>query len=456
MTEILPTAAARRRRRATLSGVADQHLVVVGASLAGLRAVDGARRAGFTGPITLVGAEPHLPYDRPPLSKAFLAPGPEPAAPTLRTEQVLREELGVRLVLGAPATALDTAGRAVLVGERAYPYTSAVLATGSLARCLPGAGAVAGVHSLRTLDDARRIRAALDAGARVVVVGAGFIGSEVASAARARGLPVTVVEQLPTPLAHALGEPVGRAVAALHRRGGAELRCGVGVSALLGDTQSGDRQIGDRQPEDRGAGDGRVRAVALADGTELPAELVVVGAGALPSTAWLDGSGLALAGGAGGVLCDETLHTGAPGVYAAGDIAHWQHPVFGRPLRVEHWTNAAEQGMAAGRNAVGQAGATPFSAVPYFWSDLYGSRVQLVGLPTAELQVVDGDLDGDYLVALYRAGDRLSGAVTLNGPAEVLRYRPLLQRGAAWADGLELAAARRAARRSATAATSQA
>jgi NADPH-dependent 2,4-dienoyl-CoA reductase/sulfur reductase-like enzyme len=451
---MLPTAAARRRHRATLSAVADQHLVVVGASLAGLRAVDGARRAGFTGPVTLIGAEPHLPYDRPPLSKAFLAPGPEPAAPTLRTEQVLREELGVRLVLGAPATALDIDGRAVLVGQRAYPYTSAVLATGSLARRLPGTGAMAGVYSLRTLDDARRIRAAMDAGARVVVVGAGFIGSEVASAARARGLAVTVVEQLPTPLAHALGEPVGQAVAALHRRGGAELRCGVGVSALLCDSGPGDGGPGDGGAGDNGAGGGQVRAVALADGAELLADLVVVGAGALPSTAWLDGSGLALdagAGAAGGVLCDETLHTGAPGVYAAGDVASWRHPVFGRPLRVEHWTNAAEQGMAAGRNAVEPAGATPFSAVPYFWSDLYGSRVQLVGLPTAEVQVVDGAIDGDYLVALYRDGDRLSGAVTLNGPAEVLRYRPLIQRGASWADGLELAAARRAARQSATA-----
>ena len=404
---------------------------MVGASLAGVRAVDGARRAGFAGPITLIGAEPHLPYDRPPLSKAFLEAEQEPAAPTLRTEQALREKHGVRLELGAPATGLDTAAGTVLVGERAYPYTAAVIATGAAARPLPWLADLPGVHSLRTLDDARRIRAAMDRGGRVVVVGAGFIGSEVAAAARRRGLDVTVVELLPAPMVHAVGEPVGLACANLHRRGGTRLRCGVGVSAVLGD--------------------GRVQRVALADGTELPADLVVVGAGAVPSTGWLAGSGLTVDD---GVVCDERL-CAAPGVYAAGDVARWQHPVFGRPLRVEHWTNAAEQGMAAGRNAANPPAATPYAAVPYFWSDWYGTRIQFAGLPAAEVHVVDGDTDGEYLVALYRqphpGGARLSGVITMNAPAEVMRYRTLIQQGGSWPDALELAGTRRAARLAASA-----
>jgi len=424
-------------------------MVVVGASLAGLRAVEGARRAGFDGPITLVGAEPHLPYDRPPLSKAFLDGATEPDAPPLRTEQVLRSELGVELVLGAAATGLDTAAHTVLVGELAFPYTALVIATGSRARSLPGTDGLRGVHTLRTVDDARRIRAAMDAGGRVVVVGAGFIGSEVASAARRRGLPVTVVELLATPLVHAVGELVGQACANLHRRAGTDLRCGVGVASVSSDGVGDGVGLASVSGDGGDGGGCAVRRVVLTDGTVLPADLVVVGAGARPVTGWLDGSGLTVDD---GVVCDERLCAGVPGVYAAGDVARWRHPVFGRHLRVEHWTNAAEQGLAAGRSAADPASAAPYAAAPYFWSDWYGHRIQLVGLPAPdEVRVVDGDPDGDYLVALYRDGERLSGAITINGPAEVMRYRKLILRGASWRDGLDLAASRRAARLAATA-----
>ncbi|HLU73475.1 MAG TPA: FAD-dependent oxidoreductase [Nonomuraea sp.] len=398
----------------------ERRLLVVGASLAGLRAVEAARKSGFGGPITLIGAEPHLPYDRPPLSKEFLD-GAELSS--FRSEEVLRDELGTELVLGTAATALDTAARTVRAGEREYGYDALVIATGATARTLPGTGGLDGVHTLRSRDDAIAVRRALDAGARTVVVGAGFIGSEVASAARKRGLEVTIVEVLPTPLVRAVGETMGRACAALHLRNGTDLRCGVGVAAL--------------------EGDGRVERVRLTDGTVLPADLVVAGIGAVPATSWLVGAGLRLDD---GIVCDETLFTGVPGVYAAGDVARWHNPAFGRHMRLEHWTSAAEQGAVAARNAIDPANAKPYSTVPYFWSDWYDSRIQFVGVPaTEEVRVVGGDPGGDRFVALYRQGDRLAGALTLNGQAQIMKYRGLIMRSASWAEGLEFAERRRAA-----------
>ena len=397
------------------------HLVVVGASLAGLRAVEGARRAGFAGRITLIGAEEHLPYDRPPLSKAFLEEAGAPV-PTFRHEKVLRDELDIRLLLGAPATGLDTDGRVVVVGDQMVPYDAVVLATGASARELPGARDLAGVHTLRTVDDAVAIRQALDSGARTVVIGAGFIGSEVAAATRRRGLDVVVVEAAATPLVRAVGARMGEACAALHRRHGTEVRCGVGVTGL--------------------DGAGRVERVLLSDGSVLPADLVVVGVGAVPATEWLTGSGLLLDG---GVVCDEALFTGVAGVYAAGDLARWHNPMFDRRMRLEHWTSAAEQGAVAASNALEPDARTPYSTVPYFWSDWYGSRIQFAGIPGAdEVRVVDGDVGSDGpLVALYREGDRLVGALTIDAPAHVMKYRGLIMRGASWRDGLVFAAERR-------------
>ncbi|WP_433237687.1 NAD(P)/FAD-dependent oxidoreductase [Streptosporangium sp. CA-135522] len=392
----------------------ERRLVVVGASLAGLRAVEAARRSGFDGSITLIGAEPHLPYDRPPLSKEFLS-GAE--LPPFRSEDVLRDGLGTELALGTAATTLDTAARAVWAGDREYGYDALVIATGATARTLPGTEGLDGVHTLRTRDDAIAVRRALDAGARTVVVGAGFIGSEVASAARERGLEVTIVEALPTPLVRAVGETMGTACAVLHIRNGTDLRCGAGVAAIEGER--------------------RVERVRLTDGTVLPADLVVAGIGAVPAVDWLAGSGLSLDK---GVVCDETLCTGAPGVYAAGDVARWRNPAFDRHMRLEHWTSAAEQGAVAARNALDPGNAKPYSTVPYFWSDWYGSRIQFVGVPaTDEIRVVDGDPGGDRFVALYREGGRLAGTLTMNGQAQIMKYRGLIMRGASWAEGLEFA-----------------
>jgi NADPH-dependent 2,4-dienoyl-CoA reductase/sulfur reductase-like enzyme len=382
--------------------------VVVGASLAGLRAVEAARRRGFDGEIVLVGSEPHAPYDRPPLSKAVLAADGPGGSPTLRTAQVLREELGVDLRLGAAATALHPGDRTVLVGDEEVRYDALVVATGAHARTLPGAEGVAGVHTLRTVEDARAVRAALDAGARTVVVGAGFIGSEVASAARARDLPVTVVEALDVPLSRSVGAEAGLVCADLHRAAGTDLRLATRVAGVA-------------------TRDGRATGVELETGEVLPADLVVVGTGAAPSTGWLAGSGVPLHPRDGGVVCDATLWTGVPGVYAAGDVAHWPHPLFDDDLmRLEHWSNAAEHGAAAATHALGLAEPRPVASVPYFWSDWFGRRIQFVGTPAAdEVLRVDDGVEGRALL-LYRRGGRLVGAMTVDRPAEIMKYRRLI------------------------------
>jgi NADPH-dependent 2,4-dienoyl-CoA reductase/sulfur reductase-like enzyme len=408
--------------------VFDASLVVVGGSLAGLRAVEAARRAGYSGTITLVGAEPHLPYDRPPLSKEFLTSAEAPGPTLLRDETTLRDELGVTLRLGTTATGLDLDGKAVITDHGPVPYSGLVIATGASPRTLPGSAELSGVHVLRTLDDAVAIRAAIDAGARTVVVGAGFIGSEIAASARKRGAEVTVVEAMPTPLSRPVGEQMGLVLAGLHERNGTRLVVGVGVEGLDGD----------------GDGDGRVEAVRLADGSRIAAELVVVGIGVAPNTGWLAGSGLQLGD---GVVCDETLATSAPGVYAAGDLVSWPNAVTGTRMRLEHWTIAAEQGGVAGRNAADPAGAQPFSTVPYFWSDWYDRRIQMVGsaADADEVETVIGDLEGESFLVLYRRGDRLIGALGLEQRATIMKFRLLLGPGASWADGVTLGKERAAA-----------
>jgi NADPH-dependent 2,4-dienoyl-CoA reductase/sulfur reductase-like enzyme len=401
--------------------------VVVGGSLAGLRAAQAARRAGFDGPLTMISGEPHLPYDRPPLSKDYLdASDHEPTTPTFRTEDELREELDLDLRLNTWATALDGDRQLLTVtgadGTHDLEYRYLVIATGADARTLPGAKQLAGVHTLRTLDDAVAVRTALDRGARTVVVGAGFIGSEVASGARKRGLDVTVLEALPVPLVRSVGEDMGRACAALHRTHGTDLRCGVKVTGLQG-------------------ADGALTGVELDDGTTIPADLVVVGAGVTPNTGWLANSGIRLHERDNGIVCDETLSTGLPGVYAAGDVAHFPHPLFDRTLmRLEHWTNAAEQGALAAKNALNPRQAKPATAVPYFWSDWYGSRIQFVGIPqTEEIRVISEELGEEKFLALYRRGDRITGAITIDRPAQIMKYRRLIAQATPWPEALKFA-----------------
>ncbi|NEK58464.1 FAD-dependent oxidoreductase [Geodermatophilus sabuli] len=387
-------------------------IVVVGASLAGVRTVQGLRRRGSDAEVVLVGDEPGtrdgVAADRPPLSKEVLA---DPStAPTPLAGPGALADLDVRLVT-ARATDLDLGRRAVVLhGGEELPYDALVLATGSAPRALPGLGPRPGVHLLRTAADALAVRAAALPGRRVVVVGGGFIGTEVAWTLHAAGCPVTLVEPLPALLLRGLGPQLGAALTRRHVAAGVDVRLGVSVASVEG-------------------GDDRVTGVTLTDGSLLPADVVVLGLGTVPATDWLAGSGLDLRD---GVVCDERLAArGARDVFAVGDLARWHHPRYGEDVRVEHWTNAVE---TAGVVAAGLTGTpTVHDAVPYVWSDQLGTRVQVVGRvrPSDEVRVVHGDLAGPF-VALTGGDGRLSAAVGVGAARALLPYRKLLARGAAW------------------------
>jgi NADPH-dependent 2,4-dienoyl-CoA reductase/sulfur reductase-like enzyme len=380
-----------------------ESVVIVGASLAGIRAATTLRRQKFAGRITLIGAEERLPYDRPPLSKQILlgAWPPEKAA-LVKPEEVAKLALDLRL--GVRATALDTAARAVTLSDgTAVSYGALIIATGATPRTLPGALPLAGVHVLRTMEDSLAIRAAFEAGARVAVVGAGFIGAEVAAAARVRGLSVTMVEPLAQPMERALGPVVGAVAARIHREHGVDLRLGIGVTAI--------------------EGQGRVERVVLSDGSHVAADLVVVGIGVRPETAWLESSGLALRD---GVLCDQYLQASAPGVFAAGDVCRWFSPLYEQEMRIEHWTSAAEQGMTAARNILAAAGEMkPYGAVPYVWSDQYDVSIQYIGHASGEDEVLlkHGSFESGEFVALFGRNGRLMAGVGFNMPRLLNEYR---------------------------------
>ena len=405
-----------------------EHVVVVGASLAGLRACETLRTDGFTGRITLVGAEDEVPYDRPPLSKKLLAGEWDGDRIRLRTPQAF-DELGLDLRLGVRATALDTASRVVSLADGTeVPYDGLVLTTGAAPRRLPGQPQLDGICELRTLADALDLRSRLtEPSARVTVVGAGFIGLEVAATARQAGCVVTVLEGAPSPLIRGLGVEMGAAVASVHARHDVELRCGVRVAAIEG-------------------ADGRVAGVRLGDGTLIGSDVVVVGIGVAPATEWLAGSGLELRD---GIVCDDTLWTGVPDVYAAGDCARWHNHVFDphddAVMRVEHWTNAAEQGAAAARNLLAvAAGSAPmaYESVPFFWSDQFESRIQFVGRAHGddEVHVFAGSTDGAF-AALYGWEGRLRGVLGVSMPKMVMPFRALIAAKAGWDEALAKAAA---------------
>lgn len=409
-------------------------VVVVGASLAGWAAVSALRDEGYDGDVVVLDASPALPTDRPPLSKQVLAGDWEPE----RAAQPLADrigELSVDLRLGVAATRMGPArgdgpraARAVGCSDGStLEAAGVVLATGASPRSLPGPP-VPGVHVLRTVDDCLALRADLDAGpSRVAVVGAGFIGAEVAATCRSRGLEVTMVEALDVPLQRALPSRVGGYVADLHRFHGVDLRLSVGVERLL------------TTPE------GRVAGLLLGDGTEVAAEVVVVGIGVVPAVGWLEGSDLVVDD---GVRCDETL-LAAPGVVAAGDVASWPNPHFGEVMRVEHWEHAIEQGEAAGRRLLDGGAGTPFATVPWFWSDQYDRKLQLAGRPAAgdEAVVVEGDPgegpagERRFAIAFRRRGpdgDRCTGVLGVSRPRHVAQARMLLADSLDWAPVAEL------------------
>jgi NADPH-dependent 2,4-dienoyl-CoA reductase/sulfur reductase-like enzyme len=374
-----------------------ERIVVVGASLAGLRTVQGLRRRGSRAHITLIGDEPDLPYDRPPLSKSVLL-GTASAESVRFLDDGSLASLEVDLRLGMAARRLDVRRRQVELADGEHvDFDCVVISTGCSPRILRGMRPLAGVHVLRTIGDALRIRAGLLGASRAVVVGGGFIGAEVASAAIELGLPVAVVDSLPTLMTRGLGAELGTRMTDFHRRKGVDLHLNCGVSELIGNEA--------------------VEGLRLADGSVLPADLVVIGIGAVPNDAWLASSGLPLDD---GVVCDEFL-CAADGVYAVGDVARWHNPRYDQPIRMEHWTSANEQATALSATLTGTP--TPCNLLPNVWSDQFGKRLQIFGriAPDDEIDVVFEE--DDRFVAVARRGGCLQAAVAFDALKQVLPYR---------------------------------
>ncbi|MBB2914169.1 NADPH-dependent 2,4-dienoyl-CoA reductase/sulfur reductase-like enzyme [Streptosporangium becharense] len=379
-------------------------VLIVGASAAGLSTAEALRRHGYRGHLTLLDAEPHLPYDRPPLSKQVLAGAWEPARAGLRSQAQL-EALDAEFVRGEPAVALDAAARAVTTATgRVLRADAVVVATGLTARRLPGQDGLAGVHTLRGLDDALALRAGLSDGTRLVVVGEGVLGAEIAATVRTMGRQVTLAGLGAALLSDQLGDVVGAMLTRTHAERGVRLRLGVAVDALTG------------------AG-GRVTGVRLATGELLPADVVVVAVGSRPATGWLRDSGLSLGD---GVECDSRCRA-AEGVYAVGDVASFAHEGLGRRLRLENRTNATEQAQAVAANILGAD--RPYTPIPYFWTDQYDVKIQAHGLPSpsAEVTIAEGDPEQHRFAALYRENGRVTGVLGWNMPkqARLLRQQAL-------------------------------
>ena len=392
-------------------------VIVVGASLAGLRAAETLRQHDVATSIVVVGDEVHRPYDRPPLSKKVLSGEWDPDRIHLRQPDVF-DDLDVEWRLGNAASKLDIATRELTLADGSVlGFDGLVIATGAHPRRLSGQESFDHVHELRTLDDSLRLRSEIAAGGRrVVVVGAGFIGLETAATAKTLGNDVVVLEGATAPLIRGLGVEMGEAIADLHRARGVDVRCGVFIEGL---TEEG---------------------VRLAGGEVVPADAVVVGVGVTPNTHWLEGSGLRLRD---GVVCDANLNAldvsgeAVPGVFAAGDVARWPNGLFDEEMRVEHWTNAAEQGAHVATNlrhlAAGEA-FEPYEPLPFFWSDQFDHRIQFLGRAAAddEVQVVAGSVADAKFLALFGRNGKLHGALGVNAPRWVMPTRKLFLEHATW------------------------
>ena len=371
-------------------------IVIVGGGLGAARTAEQLRRADYTGPITIVSNEVHLPYDRPPLSKEVLRSEVDDVA--LKPREWY-DEKDVTLRLGSAAVSLDTAAQTVTLSDGSVlGYDELVIATGLVPRRIPSFPDLEGIRVLRSFDQSMALRTHASAANRVVIVGAGFIGCEVAASLRSLGVDVALVEPQPTPLAAVLGEQIGELVTRLHRAEGVDVRTGVGVAEVRGE--------------------GHVDTVVLSDGTELAADLVVVGIGSRPATEWLDGSGIEVDN---GVICDEAGRTSAPNVWALGDVASWRDPT-GHQARVEHWSNVADQARVVVPAMLGQD--VPSAVVvPYFWSDQYDVKIQCLGEPEATDIVHLVEDDGRKFLAYYERDGVLVGVVGGGMPGKVMKVR---------------------------------
>ncbi|TDD42344.1 ferredoxin reductase [Nonomuraea terrae] len=408
-----------RQEKASAGNPDIGRIVIVGASLAGLRAAATLRREGYAGALTLIGDEPGEPYDRPPLSKQVLS-GQIAAADTMLPR---RDELDAEWIRGVAAVGLDLAARQVRLADgRAVGYDRLLIATGVRARPWPDPqeAALDGVSVLRSRQDAAELRRRLASGPRVLVIGGGFTGSEIASVCRELDLPVTVAERGPAPLVGALGGVVGRIAADMQRENGVDLRCGVTVTALEGDR------------------DGRLRRARLSDGSVLDVDLAVAALGAVRNVEWLDGSGLAA--GAWGVGCDAGCRAFdvngivCDDVFVAGDVARFPHPVYGYQfLTLEHWGNAVSQAHVAAHNMISPSGRLrPHLSLPVFWSAQFGVNIKSVGVPTFadEVAIVQGSVEERRFVAVYGHRGRITAAVTFDEAMWLDFYRDLIERAA--------------------------
>jgi NADPH-dependent 2,4-dienoyl-CoA reductase/sulfur reductase-like enzyme len=386
-------------------------IVVVGAGIGGLRACEELRREGFGGELVLIGQEREAPYDRTPLSKGVLLGTRNPESLALAPGDRL-DALGLDLRLGACVTGLDADGQRLSLDDDELRYDGLIIAGGASPRRLPLLDGRPDVHVLRTIDDGLRLRAAIAGARHVVVVGAGFIGSEVASSARKLGCEVTIVELETTPLSRAIGHEMASVLTRLHADNGTRLLLGVSIAEV---------------------GEGSPLELRLSDETELEADAVVVGIGVVPNVDWLQGSGLALEN---GVVCEPSLCAGPAAVYAIGDLASWPNELFDRRMRVEHWMNAGDQGRHAARNLV-RGTAEPFLSTNFVWSDQYDRKIQCVGLCTVgEVEVVQGSVESGTFLAWYRHEGRLQGALGIGLPKLLMQSKALIERRASWDDAL--------------------
>lgn len=386
-------------------------IVIVGSSIGGVRTAQSLRLEGYEGEIILVGEEPGLPYDKPPLSKSLMAGKLGESSIGLLTK-VQADDAGIELLLGRKATGLNIAGALLeLEGHEPVHFDNLVIATGASARPSPW-GHRPGIHVLRTLDDARKLRADLLEGGELAVIGSGFIGAEVAATGRALGLDVTVIDPLPVPMSRIFNPEIGRWFGDLHRSNGVKTIFGTGVESIEGEQGS--------------------FILGLTDGQKIRASAVLVGIGAVPNDSWLGSSGLLVDD---GVVLDEYCRAvNFPQVYAVGDVARWRHQKHGEDIRIEHWTNAVEQASCVAYNITHPDEPRAYTPIEYVWSDQYDWKIQVVGRVagiTDHITIGHPEIHGRFAALYTLDGSKLSGAAIVNWPKALLACRRGLATGIA-------------------------